>query len=316
MDHGEIAALMKRIAPVVRDYVTTQTEPLIARIAELESRPAVPGPPGKDGASVTLDDVRPIIDEAVSSAAAAIVAEPGAAGPPGPPGKDIDPDEVAARIDHAVKTAVGAIPAPKDGQSVTLDDVRPLIDEAAQKAVSALPVPKDGVGMAGALIDRDGGLVVTLSDGTTRELGPVVGKDGAPGNPGSDGQDGKDGIGRDGRDGKDGRDGFGFEDLDVVHDGARGFIFRFARGSEVKEFPFTVPVLIYRGVFREGDEYQTGDTVTWAGSLWHCDEDTKGKPGDGQKAWTLAAKRGRDGKDGVIKEAPKVDSVRVGPGPS
>lgn len=273
MDDEAFAAALVEI---VSEHVDKTVAPLIARIAELESRPAIPGPPGKD----------------------------------------IDPEEVAARIDRTVKTAVAAIPPAKDGQSVTMDDVRPLIDEAAQKAVSALPAPKDGVGMAGALIDRDGGLVVTLSDGTTRDLGPVVGKDGAPGNPGSDGQDGKDGIGRDGRDGKDGRDGFGFDDLDVIRDGARGFVFRFARGSEVKQFPFTIPVLIYRGVFREGDEYQPGDTVTWAGSLWHCDEETKEKPGDGQKAWTLAAKRGRDGKDGMIKEAPRVDSVRVGPGQS
>jgi hypothetical protein len=35
--------------------------------------------------------------------------------------------------------------------------------------------------------------------------------------------------------------------------------------------------------------------VTWAGSLWHCDKATKNKPGTDD--WTLAAKKGRDGKD-------------------
>ncbi|HDK7109809.1 TPA: phage portal protein, partial [Klebsiella pneumoniae] len=32
-------------------------------------------------------------------------------------------------------------------------------------------------------------------------------------------------------------------------------------------------------------------------SLWHCDEQTQDKPGEtGSKGWTLAAKRGRDGR--------------------
>jgi hypothetical protein len=40
---------------------------------------------------------------------------------------------------------------------------------------------KDGVGLAGALIDRDGSLVVTLTNGEVKSLGSVVGKDGADG---------------------------------------------------------------------------------------------------------------------------------------
>jgi hypothetical protein len=46
---------------------------------------------------------------------------------------------------------------------------------------------KDGVGLAAALINRDGELVVTTTDGQIRELGIVVGRDGR------DGVDGKDG---------------------------------------------------------------------------------------------------------------------------
>lgn len=145
---------------------------------------------------------------------------------------------------------------------------------------------KDGVGLAGALIDRSGALVVTLTDGTTRELGPVVGKDGNPGEKGPDGQNGKDGA-----------DGLGFDDLEVTHDGERGFAFKFTRGDVVKEFKFAIPAMIYRGVFKDGLTYGPGDTVTWGGSLWHCGEETGDKP-ETSKSWTLAAKRGRDGKDG------------------
>lgn len=66
--------------------------------------------------------------------------------------------------------------------------------------------------------------------------------------------------------------------------------------TEVKQF--SIPTLIYKGVFQNGNTYQKGDTVTWAGSLWHCDEETADKPGEiNSKGWTLAAKRGRDGKD-------------------
>jgi hypothetical protein len=35
--------------------------------------------------------------------------------------------------------------------------------------------------------------------------------------------------------------------------------------------------------------------VTWGGALWHCDAPTKDKPGT--ENWTLAVKKGRDGKD-------------------
>jgi hypothetical protein len=65
---------------------------------------------------------------------------------------------------------------------------------------------------------------------------------------------------------------------------------------------FSIPVMVYKKVWAQGT-YTKGDTVTWGGSLWHCNETTESKPGDSAE-WTLAAKRGRDGKD-VQKEAPQ-----------
>lgn len=56
--------------------------------------------------------------------------------------------------------------------------------------------------------------------------------------------------------------------------------------------------LTYCGVYQEGKSYDVAELVTWAGSMWHCNEATTTKPGDGSKAWTLMVKRGRDGKDG------------------
>lgn len=101
---------------------------------------------------------------------------------------------------------------------------------------------------------------------------------------------------RDGEKGADGRDGFGFEDLDAcVLNDDRTIELSFRRGEEEKCFTFKWPTMIYRGVFKDGEEYQPGDMVTWGGSLWHCDKQTTAKPGT--EDWTLAAKKGRDGKD-------------------
>ena len=57
--------------------------------------------------------------------------------------------------------------------------------------------------------------------------------------------------------------------------------------------------LQYRGTFAVGTAYDLGDTVTHGGSLWHCNQLTKDRPGEGASAWTLAVKRGRDGKDAI-----------------
>lgn len=56
-----------------------------------------------------------------------------------------------------------------------------------------------------------------------------------------------------------------------------------------------IPAMVYREVWREGPHKQ-GDVVTWAGSAWHCQQDTNDKPGT-SPAWKLMVKSGRDGKD-------------------
>jgi integrin beta 3 len=127
---------------------------------------------------------------------------------------------------------------------------------------------RDGVGVAGAMIGRDGQLLVTLSNGDLLDLGQV-----------------------------NGRDGLGFDDMTVDYDGERTFVFRFAQGERAKEFPFRLPVMIFRGAFRE-QPYERGDTVTFGGSLWVCNAATEEKPDDGVAAWAKAIRRGRDGRNG------------------
>lgn len=215
-------------------------------------------PAPKDGTSVTLADVEPVIEEAVTRAVAAL---------PAPvDGKDADPADIQAAVD----AAVAALPAPKDGRSVTVADVEPVIDKAVARAVAALPAAKDGIGLAGALIDRDGALKMTLSDGRMVDLGRVEGKDGAP--------------------------GLGFDDMEVAFDGERSFSLEFARGDQVKTFTFALPMMIDRGVYRAGQAYQKGDCVTYGGSLWIAQADTDTKPDGADSGWRLSVKRGRDGK--------------------
>lgn len=138
---------------------------------------------------------------------------------------------------------------------------------------------RDGRGVKDLLIDRDGNLIATMDDGQTKSLGPVCGRDGAPG--------------------ADGKDGLGFDDMDAcVLDDDRTIEFSFRRGDEEKAFTFKWPTMIYRDVFKDGAEYQQGDVVTWGGSLWHCNKATTAKPGTDD--WTLAAKKGRDGKDAKV----------------
>lgn len=128
------------------------------------------------------------------------------------------------------------------------------------------------------------------------------GRDGRDGAPGRDGKDGANGVaGKDGDPGKDGangKDGLGFDDIQVEHDGERGFKFVFVRGEQRKEFgAFTVPSVIYRGVWRDGD-YKKGDAVTWAGSMFVAESDTSSKPETKDSAWRLSVKRGKDGLNG------------------
>lgn len=75
-----------------------------------------------------------------------------------------------------------------------------------------------------------------------------------------------------------------------------------------------VPAMVYKGVFKSesGDGYAIGDTVTWAGSLWHCNvTGTKALPGDRSADWTLAVKKGRDGRE-VVKTERAQGPVKIG----
>ncbi|MFC0694717.1 hypothetical protein [Paraburkholderia humisilvae] len=87
----------------------------------------------------------------------------------------------------------------------------------------------------------------------------------------------------------------------------RGFVISITRSTcAVQTFRCALPVLIYCGVYEYGRRYDAGDVVTFGGSLWHCNAATGAKPDehtdDAVKPWTLAVKRGRDGKDARLSQ--------------
>lgn len=53
----------------------------------------------------------------------------------------------------------------------------------------------------------------------------------------------------------------------------------------------------YRGVWSAGQTYRRGHLVTLHGNIFHCNRPTAGKPSEDHDGWTLAVRKGRDGKD-------------------
>lgn len=263
MKHGEIRAVASGFAPVVKEFVADAVEPLTAQIAELTARiaaleclprTAVQGPAGQDGLPGPPGPPGP-------------AGLSGERGEPGPPGKDADPDEVGKR-------AAAVLEAPfKDWLSRELE-----------RAIAAIPKAvdgKDGVGVAGAVIDRAGQLVLTLSDGGVRPIGQVVGEDGAPG-----------------KDGAPGVDGFSLDDFSVEWIDDRTMRLTFQRGELVKVAEKTFPIILDAGHWQEGRKYRRGDSVTWGGQTWIAQRDAPECPRDGGPDWRLAVRKGLNGQDG------------------
>ncbi|WP_205908853.1 hypothetical protein [Metarhizobium album] len=305
------------IVSVVKDYLAKEIDGLSQRIGAVE-RQLSELPVARDGKDADLDVVRHMLQDEIGSLRQDLVRDlvptfelpdidtlvseavgrlpPAKDGEPGTNGKDVDMGVVSELVKAEVAAKVLELPQPKDGVSVTIEEMRPVIDIAVDAAVKALPPRidgKDGVGLAGAFIDRSGSLVVTLTDGKAVHLGEVVGKD-------SDERLLQEKI--DQRFAalpkpRDGVDGLGFDDLQATFDGEKTIRLSFVRGGQSKEFAFTLPIVIDRGVYKDGHSYTAGDGVTWGGSFWIAQSDTNEKPDSG-KGWRLAVKKGRDGRHG------------------
>ncbi|HCN9157807.1 TPA: phage gp6-like head-tail connector protein [Escherichia coli] len=203
-------------------------------------------------------------------------------------------------VSAAVKHIEESIRVPEDGKGVTVDELRPLVEEVVKSAIpepvnleklteevaAKIPVPEKG---------DDG------KDALSIELEPFI--DEQKSYPRGTYATHNGGLWRS-HEKTHGMRGWecivdGVSSVDIKQDNQRTFSISLERASgavEVKSFD--VPVTIYRDVFKTGTEYQPGDTVTWGGSMWHCNEPTTDKPGEtGSKGWTLAVKKGRDLRD-------------------
>jgi integrin beta 3 len=296
----ENAALRAELAASTRALADAQVERIDAALANVKD-----GAPGRDAdpdaiAEAVLARIPPPQsgkDADPQEVAALVLAQlppppPGRDGKDGVDGKGADPEFIVKVVDEAVADAIAALPVPKDGRDgVDGKDGAPGADGApGRDGVDGKPgadgAPgRDAADIASAFRTHEGKCILTLTDGRLVDLGIIQGKDGAPG--------------RDGSPGKDGRDGFGFDDLEFEQTGPRSGVLRFMRGEHVKEFSLQLPGHLYRGVWTEGQEYDLGDTVSHGGSLWHANEATKDRPGNGSAAWTMCVKHGRDGRDGA-----------------
>ncbi|HDQ6907997.1 TPA: phage portal protein, partial [Escherichia coli O146:H21] len=269
-----------------RDY-----DPDVLQKAVNDAVANIPQP--ADGKSLTPDDVRPMLEQMVKEAVSHI--------PVPRDGRDYDPEV----LQKAVNDAVANIPQPADGKSITPDDVRPMLEQMVKEAVSHIPVPRDGRDydpdvLQKAVLDAVSALPAPQDgrDATALEILPAI--DDQKSFPRGTYATHQGGLWR-AYEKTHGMRGWeclvdGVADIDVSMTGERLFsvVVRQSSGQRTEK-TFSLPVMLYRGVFRAGETYHPGDTVTWGGSLWHCNSMTGDKPGEAHSsAWTLAAKRGRD----------------------
>lgn len=260
--------------------------PLHAQIAELKAQiAALPTPSdgrdgadGKDGKDCDMEQVRAMIDEAVK----AVPVIHGKDGEDGKDGNSIALEDVQDHVDKAIREmraeaertiaeVVKAIPPPKDG----IDGRDGKDGEKGDRGEKG----EDGAGMADLLIDREGALVATYTDGRMKNLGRVVGNDG------KDGKDGADGVGL---------DSFELEYSPETHE----VCIKASAGTRTRELRYPAGGIRPAGYWRDGKQAKPGEAWVHDGSLWIATKDTEEKPDTKSEGWIIAARRGRDGERG------------------
>lgn len=279
IEKRDVSAIMRSVAQVVRECVSTVKDALSARIEALETKLGelsqihpVKGDKGEKGDKGDTGDrgesgnpgiqgERGERGEPGQRGEDGPVGPAGARGDPGIAGKDGERGECGPQgpqglIGERGERGEAGIQGP-EGRSIQLSEVEPLLDQAVDRHVSrwALEFERRAQEQFQRAIDRM----------------PLP---------------------------KDGRDAFQLEDLSVSDDGHGNVTFKFQRDGLEKSFAVRVPCFEYMGAYREGDPYLRGHGVSYAGSLWIAlGDNPDGKPADSSKSWQLAVKRGRDGND-------------------
>jgi hypothetical protein len=278
-----------------------------------------PGPKGEDGApgapgtdadsaaikSAVLEEVRAAqtkFQQELSLELRAL-AKPGRDGEDGQDGEDGKDAEIPETlIRELIDARVKELPRAADGKSVPIEDVQRMVDDAVQKRMADIRMPSDG---------NDG------RDALHLEI--LAGIDLSKNYPRNTYAKHLGGLWRSFEKTHDMR---GWE---CIVNGVAGVEYQpseedprvlaaktiLSDGTESIAV-IRVPAMVYKGVFREGEEYEQGDTVTWGGSLWHCQEPTREKPAEsGVKSWRLAVKKGRDAPQNAPTPIDPSKSVRL-----
>lgn len=317
MNLRELEAQAEFLAPVIAAAVKKAVEPLNARIAaqaeavkalsdvnedlrkRLEDLPApdleaiaklVVLPEVKDGTSVTVDDVRPLLEELVSKVSIDV---PSA-------------QAVAALVDTEAlaKSAAALIEKPQDGKSLTVEDVRPMLEDM----VKALPKPENGKDANMPELKLHLAELVKSIEVPQAQPAPTVDEVAAPFERRF--SDLTLSWERQARDTfekaadrmpkpKDGRDAIPLEGFDLTLDeDGRTLTVKMQAGETVIEKSVKIAAVLDRGIFRHEGNYEKGDGVSYGGSFWiaKCDN-PQGVPGSGETDWRCSVKAGRPGRD-------------------
>lgn len=270
------------------------------RIEELEARPLQKGDQGERGDRGA--DAPPVSDDQIlAQVSQYLAANPPARGEQGVKGERgddappvpvedivrelIDSDDIKSLVELRVKEEIARLPVAKDGAPGRdgIDGKDGAPGDKGDRGDQGPPGEKgetgaDGVGIAGAMIDRNGDLIVTTTKGQPINLGKVVGRDGAD-----------------------------FTDVTIDYDGERTITIK-GRGGEITK---RLPIPMDRGYWRQNMACEKGDIVTDSGNAWIALRATKQKPGlDAPEDWRLFARKGRDGRDGK-NPVPKATPVSL-----
>lgn len=314
---GELEAVREELGKVDKHFAMMATDleiKLLEKVDKLKPTPGPKGEPGKDGGSISLDDLRPVVEATVAKAMGDLTlpvgpqGEPGArgergekgeAGPQGAEGAQGPQGLPGERGEPGAKGMDGA-PGPQgprgeDGRSPSVADVtkelvpiivpeiKSTLEELVEMRFKQIELPQDGrdaldievLSMIEENKSYPRGTWATHKGGLWRAFQKTEGMR-------------------------------GWECVVNGYTGESSFELKDHRHMALKvvdskgvvtETVHEIPGIIYRGVWRDGDDYYAGDMVTCNGSVWHADKDNPGKPGAAASGWTLSVKRGRDGKD-------------------
>lgn len=329
----ELEAQAKALVPVVRDYVKGAIDPILKRLQATEDRlkaveeielpslnedevvakllPYIPVP--KDGKDADPALIKQLIGDCIAE----FPPENGRDGLDGKDGTSVEVKDLVPVIKEEVAKEFAELPVPKDGidgrdgvdgapgkdgadgKSVSIEEVDRMLEEKVAKAMQAVQLPQDGKPGDDGRDAIDLEILPEIDESKSYTRGTYAQH--------------ANGLWR-AFERTHGMKGWecivaGVASLEIIEgDDLRQVSVKTTLSNGVEQVKaFHFPAMVYRGIFKSG-MYDPGDTVTWGGSLWHCDSPTDDKPGEvNSKGWTLAAKRGRDGKNGtngIDKTAP------------